>query len=543
MQKKIMAWENPAYTAACVALVSRASGFTVSFGASRTAAIRLDTMEIMVPKSWLNLSHDALLGTLLHEANGHGRRTSPSLLVRGTFQSSAHQALWNVLEDVRIERAVWCDWPGARRMLSATADSVAPLSLGALKRELAEKKLNKVNIGTYYTLGYGRSNVLGQVSFQQVAETSEKALVAAIGRKQVEAIKRIIDKTPTLPVDISGTEKTVAAAAEILALLRGVNNPSNTPGDDGDTDGEPGDEGDNVISTDLGDMLQDLLATKMQKAAPRLREHEKSGVNFGTQDERDEARGMVQTAFYGLSDSLREVTSRGRESFAQSGQRVNTKRAMMPARHGYNVFSSRTQGEEVNASVHVLLDGSGSMCSGFNMFAAVASTMTGRLRLSRYAAAAAVADELLAVCDEQNIPTTVATFGCGLAELDRPENSRLPLMLPVAGSGGTILEDALPTLIAKIALSGEQKKVVVIITDGDTYQPELCAELMMSSLMTESNIHFYVVQIAGSTTLSIKAKGPHIRFAAANCFESLCTEIKRSVQDLLLPSPMDAGVF
>ena len=216
-----------AYARMLAQLASGMTGYTVEFSAAvSTAAVYVAKKHVIVNAQWVGMPADAFIGILLHEVNGHGKRTAVDLFA--SCRGQGHKSMVNIVEDIRIELGVHSDWPGAKRLLAATLDYV----LGQLPARMsAENRESKAQIVAMSALYWGRRNVLGNPRAEDFAQQAKDAFLAhpQLGRVKWAELERLVRSIAMLPRGLDGSLAVIPIADALLALAAD---------DDGDADGK-----------------------------------------------------------------------------------------------------------------------------------------------------------------------------------------------------------------------------------------------------------------------------------------------------------------
>lgn len=193
----------------------------------------------------------ATLGLMLHEVEGHCNRTD--FTVDRTKVPALVNALFGVVEDLRIESHIFNVWPGARDALAAIVEYV----FGGGRRSKSAEAIPASAALCNWALCYGRSRLLGQdVKFAHW----ERELLPLVGKKGLGELKRVLGEVTQLQGGRGGTsealelaEKLVAVAAAAASSKReqdaesGTGSPKNKTGGD-DVQPEKGEATSNVES-------------------------------------------------------------------------------------------------------------------------------------------------------------------------------------------------------------------------------------------------------------------------------------------------------
>lgn len=175
---------------------------------------------------------DMAYGYLDHEA-GHLRYSDFDVFNDGTFESPLHQELTNILEDVRIEKAIGQHYPGVRKNLARLVERLAKegMLLPATPDVHPSRQLQR------YINSRCRSEVLGQPAAIPLAEVSEAVIRKTLPRGAKIKLDALISQVPTLDSSRAAAE----LARRILTMLKEEQEKSSdAPG------GESPQQGDNT---------------------------------------------------------------------------------------------------------------------------------------------------------------------------------------------------------------------------------------------------------------------------------------------------------
>ena len=149
-------------------------------------------------------------GYLDHEA-GHVRLTDFGLLSRA--KSPLHQALFNILEDVRVELAMGKTFPGCRGNLNRLVNQLASENFFAVPSSQDPPAL----VFQSFLLCRLRSSLLEQTRLVPIADLAEKMLERLVPPGLMPRLAGLMAKTSGL----ASTAESMCLAEEILDLLEG----------------------------------------------------------------------------------------------------------------------------------------------------------------------------------------------------------------------------------------------------------------------------------------------------------------------------------
>lgn len=193
-------------------------------------------------------------GLIAHEAGGHVRQTDFNLLLqeaqrRQKGPNRSKFPIWksieNILEDIRIERNIQREYPGATTYLNAAADYM-----------LCRKEVDPTGITNYWELALGwcllafRCEYLGQWFLSTKVEQYQAVFAGIVKPEVIDAAHNIAKKVANL-----GPSKEefamVIECADLLFCVLDDGLPSNQPekqsqqgDDDRDADADSGDQND-----------------------------------------------------------------------------------------------------------------------------------------------------------------------------------------------------------------------------------------------------------------------------------------------------------
>lgn len=149
-------------------------------------------------------------GYIDHEL-GHEENTNHSDFAAFGIKSPTHKHILNIIEDVRMEKAVGNSYPGAKRNLETLAGL-------AIKHELFQEPTSKsssIHLIQAFCLYHGRAHVLQQSCLHNFAKTTRELLIAKLGNELVDEITRLVESTD----HAKDTQDAVNIAQAIIELL------------------------------------------------------------------------------------------------------------------------------------------------------------------------------------------------------------------------------------------------------------------------------------------------------------------------------------
>ncbi|WP_161787342.1 VWA domain-containing protein [Endozoicomonas numazuensis] len=161
-------------------------------------------------------------GFLCHEA-AHVRYTDFYLDYEG---SALRRRLTNLLEDIRIEKAISQEYPGAAFSLAEVVRQlVAEGRLGAPKKSDPPVKVLNDSL-----LAILRFEVLGQKALEQEAVKAREVMKDCFPRQLLDLLHGLLDKVP----DLKSTKETLNLADQIIALFQNLSNENSESEDSGE---------------------------------------------------------------------------------------------------------------------------------------------------------------------------------------------------------------------------------------------------------------------------------------------------------------------
>ncbi len=431
-----------------------------------------------------------------------------------------HQMFTNILEDVRIEKALGDEYPGFAGDLSGLTEIlVRNGDLGATSApdaSLAEK------MGTYVLLR-GRYDVLGPDALKAPAETAEEAFRNAVPPGLATRVGAALGQIK----DLGSTQDAAQLARDIVRFVREeeaeqrrqAEPPSDggAPGDGETADGsDPGatrgqGEGGDVSSEsgagqaegrpegqsdahgneevgqnahEMADALRELLqddgesGPKGQGEAAREALRQEAAQNASSGGGAAVGRASSPTAVSGTGvDEIAKVSGatvalrtrlrgllaaakRASRTPARRGKRLDDGRLVRAMKGDPRLFVNKTKGVAVNTAVQILLDRSGSM--------------SGAIELARESALACG----LGLAEIQGVSLAAAAFP-GVAYDVEPLTRFGESVRRTAGHyaslqacGGTPMLEALLWGVEQLLMQREPRKICLVVTDGHPYNSE-----------------------------------------------------------------------
>ena len=488
-------------------LMSDKEGIKINFSGNQCFT---DFKSITLPigdftdKNYLEL----IEGAIDHEV-GHLKWTDKNWTAKSHAQGQFFNGLRNAIEDVRMERAVSAVWPGAHFNLSK-------LVAQAIRRQwfmLPTENCPPAKQVLALVLFYGRFTYCEQHQLKEFSTTALTILESSLGEDVVASIVELLDTIPTLKSNQCSFELT----EKIVSLLKDQQDNSdddsdgdsddNSDGDsdddsdgdsddnsDGDSDGDSddnsdGDSDDNsdgdrkskdskkgssskfikdALNAGSEDLIQDLHEAVRELLEEEATEYQNS-ADIDRADfcffnvERHDANGPINT---GLAAQLSGRVSRELQRVVQGlnvtttayskrgGQIDGTKLAGVPAGN-HSVFQTTNRSKSPNMAFSILVDNSGSMGDKAMAIANVSSL-----------ALAMGLDKLKGVTSEVLYYNSSSQMHCAKAFSEKARATAG--FFGVKSYGGTMTGHALITAIKRLAVRPEERKTIVILSDGDT---------------------------------------------------------------------------
>lgn len=197
---------TPSQLAVLATGLGRKHGVKVVFGDSRTA--QTDGETVVMPltskeNSWI------VRGYLDHEV-GHVRLTNLNIIPQ---ESPLHRSLWNVLEDVRIERTMASLYPGMATNLRVLISQLRKTKAGVF--ELAPDSPPEAVITAYVSLML-RSLHLGQPEVADLAQKTREQFLKTFGPQIERDLFALISDIETA----GSSEDVVSIVGRIIDLLK-----------------------------------------------------------------------------------------------------------------------------------------------------------------------------------------------------------------------------------------------------------------------------------------------------------------------------------
>ena len=431
-------------------------------------------------------------GFLEHEA-AHVRYTEAV-----ECSSALHHALWNILEDVRIEARLGGEYPGfaatLKQLVRRLVDDEVLRAPGpeAEPPELLQR----------YLLYRLRREILGQEALADHAQAAEAVFRERFPEGVATRVGAVIGRTRSL----QSSRETAELAAEIVAILEDEKaqlapdpGPGSEPGaGDGTGTAEEPSSGGGELSEKTNDAerrfaLEAALEATEAELAPGFGQTVAGALEAAAEDAAQSKGALtagvgqaseplspgvgdasallqeVNAATTALRTRLRsfvEASRRRHRGHRMRGARLDDRRLVNALTGDPRVYRQRSNEKAVNTALVVLLDRSSSMKN---------EDRIGVARRSALATAAALEPVLgLSVCAAV-FPGYKSDVEI-LSRFDQSVRRTATRYGSVAASGGTPLLPALFWAVDALLGRHEPRKMLFVVTDGQPFEPEACRE-------------------------------------------------------------------
>lgn len=442
-------------------------GLNVRFSCSASTAMT-NGKEVILP-TFVEVGGEneaaILRGFLAHEILGHVRHTDFVFGRRWHKGKSAlAQALLNIIEDARIERAAWQVYPGSRRILHecvaalrdrggffdlpskpSEASVLTAFLLVSLRTKELEQPLNALPFAAQALKVFGKS--LRDEILAIATDGARGASTEDVAR----AVEKILGLLHQLQEEAENAEDAKAAKA-IQAVLNAK-------------EAEIGD-------TDLGSTVSSLLGDHRGSSPATVVEMPRKAGWRPSHQAMATARKLGAKLELQLQTRTEEEDSLGRRG------RLWSKRVARPRVLDFDVFLEEgDEAEGLNTALALLVDRSGSMgsmdCGGDVIYPMEMAIIT-----------AAAMGEAIAPFESQGVSIAMYAFNQKVFKMKAFESawrtSRESLGF-CDGDDGTWFQEALLAVAQDIAKRKERRKVIFAITDGDLGdEPSIPIETMRS---------------------------------------------------------------
>lgn len=275
--------------------------------------------------------------------------------------------------------------------------------------------------------------------------------------------------------------------------------------------------------------------------------HDTSPAPFGGDTKREILRKTNKEAFRIMEDGLLEICENIRKGvirsvsklieakrysetyFKDSGNRMNSSRLGNLAVGNFNIFERTDEADGIDTAVMLVADFSGSMFSyGYTRKAAADFS-------NRYATYCnALLMEVGAALAKNDMPFGIATYGDVVVDYKpfttswKAVKSKVPC---VTNMGSTATAEALHHSILALAKRTENKRVIVLVTDGE---PNSCQATLSQMIEAKhAGIHLVVLYLAAEKTQFMAyLEAQHlIECVACQNPETLCQSFAQAIKD------------
>lgn len=331
-------------------------------------------------------------GYLIHES-GHVRYTE-----QVEPESPAHHRLWNILEDVRIERMLGQEYPGFAVTLRKLAAKL--VNDGDFKAP-SEEDLPAIKLSQYllYRL---RAEVLGQSELKEYATVAETQFRSAFPAGAAVRIGAAIGAVRGL----KSSQEALNLARQVLDIIKEEAEPPpppDSPDEDpatepteGSPDPTPTDsqaaqrenlrEVLNAKESDFGQEIGEVISQALENSAGQAVESGGDSAGVGRAElpldipDIDPASVLseVTSATIALRTRIRSLVESvryGRHRHARHGRRIDRRRLTRVLCGDLKIFKRMSPAVDINTAVVLLLDRSGSMENDSRIEIGVQSTL------------------------------------------------------------------------------------------------------------------------------------------------------------------------
>lgn len=481
------------------------------------------------------------IGYTIHEA-AHIRFSD--FTITEEPKTALQKALWAIIEDVRIEMETIKEYPGAKHRLCQLADELIDVRFF----KPVDEKSSPGTVLQAFVLYQYRADLLSQKSFLPMAQTAYKRLetqmpegcltrtLALLGliknltseREAFDLAKKIVEvieeeskkEPPKPPQQEQKPNEEKKDGSEPKDADKGDQQPSQQGDEPSPPTKDKAGKGNNATPDMNVEGLNEMLAMKpedqvkdigdgvgelLEKAVDNAVDQGASlipgdgranlpplplGDNATVLNSARESAAALRTKLY----ALLQATKRAKRSTSRRGRKLNGRKIVRIKQNNPNVFKSTSRKKGINTTVQILLDRSGSMDSSMELASqsclALASALDSMTELS--VAAAAFPGRSKDVEPMTLMNETVASTA-----------ARYPAIL---ASGGTPLLPALMWATHQLLEQKQERKVLLIITDGTPSRKADCEDMI--ERLNNSGIE---VMGLGIRTQSIKDLVPNSR--------------------------------
>lgn len=492
-------------------VLSMNAGMNVVFKEAQTASCNGQT--VFIPNHW-SYSEDPqapqlLEGIMDHEALGHGRFTDFALLGAYLGKVKASQRVFaktihNILEDIYIEAKAMAVKPGVRANLVKTVEILSQRGLLCNPQGLSK---NGASLLINALLHIGRARLLaGQDQFLgEYADQCEELARQEFGGDLWAQIWGLAKQS----VDASCTAETIYLTKQVIKLIENMadeksddqeeskSNEGDSPQDGSDNDqsdsmsSEPSQdskESEGGQSCEVGDHDQQSLARSLLESLINVVDlpeveisemasqamNEKTSVNrvaiANFEDEKNQTGvgnnvQLIATCVKGIADELEDALvtqTKCQKHNAIVGRRINPRVLSRVKVGNSTIFEKKLMGSKVDCAVSMVVDLSTSMS---------AKISGGGGLYTRRELALGSMFALADILDDYEVPLSVSTYCHKHQVLKGFEQEWSAIRRKkVAGQhgGNTLTGAAVQERLGDLACRPQERKLLIIITDGKT---------------------------------------------------------------------------
>ena len=424
-------------------------------------------------------------GYLAHEA-AHVRYTDFDCIAK-TQPEGILRSLFNIIEDVRIEKAITEDYPGTQISIERTLQHLIDTSNIAPQNWTQAPSLSL----EAFCLFNLRVSVCGQRSLIPLLEVSHETLQQFLDPKTLQQLKSLLGTAP----DLTSTHESLRLAESIRQLLD-FSHDNLEKSRQADAGGSKDAQDSPSHSTPMleatlpmeghfslwneGPHLGDLFAPIRQQMEQAASDHRGLGLPIADRPKGNEATGRLQlerirlasralaTSLYGFVQSERM----DRQVAARKGRRILRKKLSRSIFGDDRIYLRAQRRIKPATAIHVLLDRSPSM-------SASVATPTHATRRRIDLAWEATLALALALESIPGVNTAITAFP-GSKGLDErvyevmahgERLSECTDRLDIGTDGSTPLSEALLYGISRLLMTPEPRKIVLVLTDGIPNDP------------------------------------------------------------------------
>ena len=501
-------------------LMSDKGGIKIRFSGEQC---HTDFQSITLPVGDFNDPNylELIEGAIDHEV-GHIKWTDRKWTVKSHAEGSFYNGIRNAIEDIRMENSVVNTWPGAQFNL----DRLINQAINRGWFGLVEKGSPAASVLQGVVLYYGRYTYCGQTQLKKHCESAINALNAHLSHDFTRKILAILDKIPTL----KSNKDSFIMAGEIVELLKqeaqdsddnqNGDSDDNQSGDSDDSqsgdsddnqggdsdDNQSGDSDDsqsgelsqfinNALSASDKDLITDLHEAVEKELAKMA--HDFNGaseeVNLDLVCRQVQRKVISGEVDYEQANKMSGLLSRElykvihglnlkNTTYSSRGSSIDANRLAGVGAGNYSVFNSSRVTKAPNMAMSIVVDNSGSM-GDYCMKIANTSALSLSLAIDKLKE---VKSETL-YYDSDDVMHLAKSFN--------EKTAAVKSQFAVHPHGGTITGAALYTALRRIATRPEQKKVIFLLTDGDTYFEDVPVLLSTLELAKTLNVKIVCVGI------------------------------------------------